>query len=129
MNPVKFRKLTKKKLKLCVNVLEGKRLEYSREVDRFFNFDWTAKFLGTTKPFACLAIASKHFASIALDIRDIEIGRKVDTKRTRNRKITDAINYLLILEGILKEEEDRHGKKDHTHIASSLNRLSHIHKR
>lgn len=88
----------------CLNVLGKKKEEYSREADRFLNFKWSAQLMRTSVPYACLFLASKHLVSIAFDIKSIEDCEVVDVERLCNEKITDAINYLLLLEGILTEE-------------------------
>lgn len=82
------------------SVLEAKKVEYAR-ASRMHNFERAAEILRCSKERALLGIAVKHFVSV-LDIVD-EIGTKSVRLEFWNEKIGDAINYLVLLDVMVRE--------------------------
>ncbi|MFA5408372.1 MAG: hypothetical protein WC343_06345 [Bacilli bacterium] len=82
-------------------VLETKGEEYGRDNDRYHNFNVASRLLGTSPERALIGMEIKHRVSI-MDLIDL-----AETYPERlsyvliNEKIGDAINYLILLEGLL----------------------------
>jgi hypothetical protein len=93
-------KIIKDQLKICESLLCSKAKEYSLEKDRLASFKTGAKLQGITPKQCLLGYATKHIVSITDMI-------KTDKKFTLARweeKITDTINYLLLLKAMVEEE-------------------------
>ena len=87
-------------------VLHTKAGEYSRDKDRLLNFKTAGSFQRCTPERALWGMASKHFVSLTDLINDLESG--VDHPMPLwEEKIGDAENYLLLLEGLLRERYPR----------------------
>jgi hypothetical protein len=79
-------------------VLDNKAKEYATE-DRLHNFKRAAEILHTTPQQALAGMFVKHLVSVL----DLIEGLVLPTTQLINEKIGDAINYLILLEAILKE--------------------------
>ena len=79
--------------------LASKAKEYAGPTDRLHNFKDAHEIEGVTAADACRGMLLKHWVSI----RDMVKG--VPSTATINEKIGDAINYLVLLEAILKETD------------------------
>jgi hypothetical protein len=102
MEHAKFQELLERRIALTLKVLGRKADEYSFRGDRLSNFKDAAAFQNTTPEEALLGMWTKHLVSIKDIIKHPEIER---TKEVIDEKITDAINYLILLEAILKEKD------------------------
>jgi len=99
--------------KECKDILEGKGIAYSGEEDVNNNFKANAKLLGLTK-YQILAIyLNKHLDSIMNAIRYRPEYPSEKTEGMRGR-IVDAINYLVILQAMMIEDEtsSKKGQED-----------------
>ena len=104
-------KIIKDQLKICESLLCTKAKEYSLETDRLASFKTGAKLQRITPKQCLLGYATKHIVSIADMIR-------TDRKFTLSRweeKITDTINYLLLLKVMVEEELLNEGGVDAEH--------------
>ena len=94
----------------CVETMETKGLEYmAGDNDRFSNFKRIARKYNVPTELVCAIYLEKHLDSIANFIRLKCSGNKAkDIKLTEpiSGRITDAINYLALLEGIINEEAE-----------------------
>jgi len=81
------------------NILSMKAKEYASKTDRFHNFRVAARKMNTTPEIALQGMMAKHEVAV-LDM--IEAPESV-TEEMINEKIGDNINYLILLEGLLKE--------------------------
>jgi hypothetical protein len=86
----------------CLKIMKSKGDVYSGDVDKLKNFKDVAKDAGITILQAWIVFFNKHYRSILAwcggDYRDSEpISGRID----------DAINYLLLLVGILMEKEEK----------------------
>lgn len=93
----------------CCNLLLSKGQEYNSEVDRLAAFKQAAALERTTPQRALFGMLAKHLVSIQ-NMCDTEI---TDYSEERwQEKIGDAINYMLLLKGLVDEElkEVKHGK-------------------
>ena len=102
MNVEDFNFIVEGELKRCQTTLVSKAAEYATE-DRLHNFKVAATLAGCTPAQALGGMMIKHTVSIYDMIQEdgiIEHPMSVWTE-----KITDHLNYLLLLSAILHEEE------------------------
>ena len=83
-------------------VLSKKEKEYAFNGDRFHNFRVAARMDNTTLEKALKGMMLKHEVSVD----DMIHGRCEITLDLIEKKIGDNINYLILLEGILREKLD-----------------------
>lgn len=110
MKSNEFQPLVDAQLERCLNTLGIKAEEYSgEEDDRLHNFKQAAVIQGITLREALGGFMAKHTVSIYDMIRS-EVPYSMDVW---NEKITDHINYLLLLDAVIKEEDlERKGLND-----------------
>lgn len=95
-----FDSILLQRLEKIKTVLGNKAKEYSHEGDRFFNFRQAAKDLPSGCPKQALyGMMLKHWVSV----QDLVFGR-LDASLA-DEKIGDMINYLILLEGLIKLPE------------------------
>ena len=101
MNITDFNAAIEAQLDRCKSILVQKQGEYAPSVDKLHNFHNAASLQGVTTMQACGGFMAKHIISIfdMISMADAEI--HIDTW---NEKITDAINYLLILRAIIEDD-------------------------
>ena len=94
---------------LIKKVLGNKAKEYASKShdkdgdDRLYNFKRAGQIIGCTPKEALAGIMSKHLVSVM----DLIHGKLENTEYMRNEKIGDTINYLILLKGMLIEEEQQ----------------------
>lgn len=79
--------------------LSHKAKEYAKE-DRLYNFKRSASILGITSEKALLGMFVKHLVSVL----DLVEGTLPLTEEIIDEKIGDSVNYLILLEALLKEK-------------------------
>ena len=95
-----FNVLTEEQMDRSSSVLSDKAKEYATE-DRLHNFKVAAALQGVTHVKALAGMMSKHTVSIYdMCWSGLDYGLKV-----WQEKITDAINYLLLLNAMVREQE------------------------
>lgn len=97
-----FNEVLERRLRLCKEVLAKKAQEYAADHDRFHNFNVAGRILGTTPEDALIGMFMKHLVSV-LDIVDNLREEAYPPAEMVDEKIGDAINYLILLEGLLKK--------------------------
>lgn len=104
-------KIIKNTEKHCIDVLKEKAKQYAVDEDRLAMFKSTANILGITPEKALANFMQKHTFSI-ID----GINKKIDDKKFWLEKVTDHINYLLLLFALLAEskEDQKDGSKKTT---------------
>ena len=102
MNQESFSQILEARLKKIKDTLALKSKEYARE-DRLHNFKQAASFLGTTPEKALWGFSAKHIISIQDMINDLSTGKEHSIAMWEE-KIGDAINYLFLLEALIKEK-------------------------
>jgi hypothetical protein len=103
VNAEQFEKILDRRLELTKQVLAKKRKEYAGDDgDRLHNFNRAAAMLGVSREKALLGMWTKHIVSI-LDIVDGLSPVNVPTMELIEEKVGDAVNYLILLEAMLKE--------------------------
>lgn len=97
-----FNKVVKAQLKRCAQTLITKGDEYAddKTADRLKHFKKAAVLIEGTPKEAVLGMLSKHLVSIS----DMVTGKGEYSKDRWNEKISDSMNYLIILRALIEEE-------------------------
>ena len=104
MNAERFEQVFDEQMKICADVLLSKSKEYAiKNEDRLQHFKRTAGFLKTTPEDALVGMLSKHLISVVDMCRDTETTYPLEQW---TEKLTDTINYLLLLKGIVVEKDE-----------------------
>ena len=96
-----FDNIVDEQLARCHDLLIEKGKEYAPGADRLAAFKKAAMFQNCTQAEAALGMMAKHLVSVT-DM--IQSGDRYSTSRW-DEKITDSINYLLIIRAIVEEQE------------------------
>jgi hypothetical protein len=96
-----FNKVVSEQFNRCLVVMAEKGKEYSLSDDRLDHFKDAAAEQETTPKQALWGMASKHIASISGMCKN-----GVGSIELWNEKITDSINYLLLLRALVEEESE-----------------------
>ena len=99
MTSERFEKLLDEQLELCRSVLCSKAVEYATE-DRLHNFKVAGAFEETTPEDALFGMMAKHLVSV----KDMCKGGRKYPVLLWHEKITDSINYLLLLNAMVRDE-------------------------
>ena len=102
MTSKEFNKVVEEQLELCKNVLGVKAGEYADTTndDRLHNFKIAAGLQGRDPKDALFGMLTKHLVSV----RDMCYSSRSYDIDLWNEKITDSINYFLLLRGIVEED-------------------------
>lgn len=100
MNSQDFDKIVANRIEKIKSVLSSKAKEYAKG-DRLYNFKRAAEIERVTTEKALLGMWAKHIVSVL----DLIEGSLAATEYMVNEKIGDAINYLILLEAVLTENE------------------------
>ena len=103
MLPKKFDELVEYKCSEIKRIVCKKSKEYATKTDRLHNFNMAAAILQKTREEALLGMATKHVVSIFDIVHNFGLGKN-PTIEAIEEKIGDAINYLILLEAMLKED-------------------------
>lgn len=101
MKHEQFDELLQRRLKLIGEVLGVKAREYASAEDRLHNFTRSSAITGESRGQVCIGFFLKHLTSI-LDMVDANAKSVSHPESVIDEKIGDAINYLILLEAILK---------------------------
>lgn len=85
----------------CAEVLIKKGQEYALDKDQLHNFKIAAQMQGVTVRQALAGMMAKHTVSIY----DMCRSEEIFSKEQWTEKITDHLNYLILLKAIVVEEE------------------------
>lgn len=100
MNTKTLNDIVQEQFQLCTDLLCAKGKEYSLEEDRLLAFKRAASIQGETPEQALCGMFAKHVVSIfdmSMSAQEFSVGKW-------NEKITDAINYLVLLKALILEE-------------------------
>jgi hypothetical protein len=100
MNPSDFAQIMRNRLIKCEFVLQPKGEEYSRQGDRLHNFKRAAEIEGCSPERALVGMWMKHVVSIIDIVNDLP---ELPDEAKLDEKFTDAINYLILLEALIRE--------------------------
>ena len=115
MNTEKFNLVINSRLDTCKEVLIQKAKEYVVDDDRLHNFNVATSTAGKAvkcREQALWGMANKHLVSI-IDIIDTmnEDPTYIPEYELVSEKITDMLNYLLLLEASIADKRDNQEKK------------------
>ena len=99
MNNGEFHSVVDNQIKTCVEILDSKSSEYAEDGDRLHNFKIAAKLQECSVQQALAGMMAKH----TISIYDMCRSRGTPYEEIKNEKITDSINYLLLLKASLVE--------------------------
>ena len=102
MKPDEFNLLASSRFDACSYILGIKSQEYSRDADKLHNFRRAADMLGCTPEAALVGMWTKHIISILDMVDDLERGILPPEARL-SEKMTDIINYSVLLEALITE--------------------------
>lgn len=102
MNNKDFDMIIEQQIQRSKDVLLNKQKEYATDTDRLHNFRIAAALQGCTPKQALGGFLAKHIVSIF----DMCGSSKDFSDDQWNEKITDAINYLLLLRAVVEEEKN-----------------------
>jgi hypothetical protein len=105
MDVATFQKVVARRQHECSRILTEKAGEYARG-DRLSNFKKAAAFRNTYPEDALQGMNIKHLISLEEMIEDLANEREPWAREKWEEKITDAINYFMLLEALLF---DRYG--------------------
>ena len=101
MKQNEFQKIVEEQMNRCKDMLMKKGTEYDYETaDRLGSFKRGAVILKISPKQVLTGYLNKHIISIY----DMCTGNKMYSVEQWNEKITDAINYLLLLRALVEEE-------------------------
>lgn len=115
MEHEKFIKLLDKTIEDIRNVLNKKNAEYSSGKDKLHNFKRAAKMLQCSPEKALIGMLTKHIISILDIVDEIDFNcgehsnalpsfdKPMEYIEKVNEKITDALNYLILLKALIYE--------------------------
>ena len=89
-------KLIEERIQTCKRVLLKKSEEYSSESDRMRNFNTAGRMLGMPPYRVAFMYMMKHFESVY----EIVVNDRPATPSVWEEKITDLINYLLLIDAM-----------------------------
>ena len=90
----KFQSFISRRLKRCIETLTMKRKEYTDEVNPFINFECGAKTIDEVPDRIMFYYMLKHFESF----KDIVLNQKKVSRETWDEKVSDLMNYILIID-------------------------------
>jgi hypothetical protein len=99
MNTPEFNKVVEDQLTRIRNVLVKKAAEYNLDEDRLSVFKHAAGLSNETPEQALYGFMLKHIISVT----DMVNSEKTYTEELWNEKITDICNYLILLQGLLRD--------------------------
>lgn len=102
MDQKTFAEIVKAQLGRSEDLLITKGKEYAEGPDRLFHFKKAAVLQEVTYLQAAFGMLTKHLISLS----DMIKTRKPYPIERWNEKITDSINYLLIIRALVEEEEE-----------------------
>jgi hypothetical protein len=100
MTQQNFERIVEDQLDIVRSLLISKGQEYSLSGDRLEAFKKAANLQGESVPQALCGMLAKHVISIY----DMSMSGREFTKARWTEKITDSINYLLLLKAAILEE-------------------------
>lgn len=102
MNTRKFERIVKEFIEEVNRVRFQAQQEYAETDNVFQNFEETAERLGISREEVLYVFLDKHLRGVARWIRGVK-----DQRDAVEGRIIDAINYLIILYAMIRDEEDK----------------------
>ena len=107
MNKDEFDEIVERRTRKIVKTLTTKTKEYADNDDAFHTFNLAARIAGTTPEEALKGMMLKHIVSVfdMIEWSYIDEGRL--NEAIIDEKIGDTINYLVLLEGMMRHQLSR----------------------
>lgn len=102
MTHEEFMEVLKEQVNRVYSVLDNKSAEYASDANKLANFHRAAPLLGISVPQAIASFMAKHTVSIY----DMVNSGKPYPMETWDEKITDHINYLILLRAAISENTE-----------------------
>jgi len=99
MKAEEFNTIINKQVETCINLLSSKEEEYASGEDRLHNFKQAASLMQTSPEKALGGMMAKH----TISVYDMVFNDEPYSMDKWDEKITDSINYLLLLKAVLME--------------------------
>lgn len=96
-----FNKIIQAQIERCETILCKKAEEYATE-DRLHNFKVAGALQGVSPVQALMGMMTKHTVSVA----DMCMSAETYPQALWDEKITDSINYLLLLSALIRESDN-----------------------
>jgi hypothetical protein len=106
MNAQRFNQILEDQIERIQEVLGVKANEYADDTDRLHNFKASASLQGCTPREALIGLMSKH----TISVYDMGRAKRDFPLEKWDEKITDHINYLILLRALVIEEDDEDAK-------------------
>lgn len=107
MDTKTFSKIVEARLQHCKNLLIDKGKEYNEEDDRLKSFRMSANEQGCSMERALNGMWSKHRVSIQQEIDRMNADTTyVPSQEWIHEKLSDNINYTLLLEAVIQQRRD-----------------------
>jgi hypothetical protein len=87
----------------CTRLMARKSQEYSPNEDRLENFKAAGEDDGVSPEEALWGMVRKHLTSLSMMCRDLTTSPRYVPQPVWEEKLTDAHNYLFLLEALVKE--------------------------
>lgn len=104
MKSSEFSNVLKDTFEKVEGVLDSKKKEYTPQLDRLSNFKVAASLQGISNKQALLGMVAKHMVSVADYIQRDAAGEEFTVEQW-DEKIIDVINYMVLLRGLIIEDE------------------------
>lgn len=101
MTPEQFDRIMEQQLNICRDVLGSKADEYASDLDRLHNFKLAAALMEKTPTKALAGMMAKH----TISLYDMMESGHPHPLELWSEKITDHINYLILLRAIVLEND------------------------
>lgn len=101
MTAEKFNDIINRQIEHCKSILCSKAKEYATS-DRLHNFKIAGALQGVSPVQALMGMMAKHTVSVA----DMCMSGEAYPQELWDEKITDSINYLLLLAALVREENN-----------------------
>lgn len=125
MTPKEFDEFLDYVIKRAKESLASKSAEYSTESDKLYNFKEAGKIDDETPEQALWGMFKKHFVSLK-DIKDNIIKGNLPTLELLDEKFKDTINYLILLEALIRERKKFQVLDDPTGFVNAMREASEI---
>ena len=102
MNHERLARVIDQAVQRSLRILNAKAEEYSSQEDRLSNFKKAAAVLNCSPEAALLGMLVKHWVSVCELVNNLSQTRTWP-REVWEEKLTDSINYLLLLEALLYE--------------------------
>jgi hypothetical protein len=120
MDSLDFEQVIQEQIKRSTDMLIKKAEEYATDTDRLHNFKVASSMQGCTPAQALGGMMAKHTVSVYDMIRD----DKPHSIAVWNEKITDHINYLLLLRAIVDEHQSDLDEAEQANLDAAVEKIT-----